>query len=169
MPSHQVISFAVILIRYDHVEERDFYYTKEKPKFLLRLKNISDQRVNMKLAWFVQTAVGKTGHGIIVNLEPEVETVEPIGDRLLAIPGWGLVGVLTVDPPLPPERPEEIPLNYPSFHTLYTFQIFDEDVHRIEEKRHKKIHGLSLAMVILAGIAAVAGIISLLGIALGWW
>ncbi len=169
MPSHQVVSYAGLEVTFDPVDERNFYYTKEKPKFLLRLKNISDQRVNMKLAWFVQTAVGRTGHGIIVDLEPETETAEPIGDRLLAIPGWGLVGILTVDPPLPPERPEEIPLDYPGFHTLYTFLIFDEDVHRIEEKRHKKIRGLSLAMVILAGIAAVAGVVSLLGMVVGWW
>lgn len=169
MPAHQAPRYAGLEVTFDPVEKRNFYYTKEKPKFLLRMKNISDQRVNMKLGWFVQTAVGRTGHGIIVDLEPEAETAESIGDRLLAIPGWGLVGILTVDPPLPPERPEEIPLNYASFHTLYTFQIFDEAVHRIEEKRHKKIHGLSLAMVILAGIAAVAGVISLLGMTLGWW
>ena len=169
MPASQIIGYAGLEVEFKPLQERSFYYTKEKPKFLLHLKNIANQRVNIKLVWFLQTAVGKTGHDLIVELEPGQETIEEIGDRLLAIPGWGLVGILTPDPPLPPEEPGKFSLNLPTFHTLYTFQIFDEDVHRIQETTNKKMRRLSSLGAVAAAIAALTAIVSIIGAILGWW
>jgi len=161
MPASQVIDYAGLNIRFEPTEERNYYFTDEKPRFQLHVKNTTSDEVNIKVVWFLQTAVGRTGHDLIVDLKPAEEITQEIGHRLLGVPGWGLIGIETPVPPLPPVDPGVFPLDLANFHTLYTFQIFDRSVHNEQVKEQARRDRRNKTMLILGILTLIAVIISI--------
>jgi len=125
MPAVQEVGYGPyggkhLSIKVDTQDKRDFYFTDEKPIFLLHVENIGSEEFDDDLQWyFAFPKAGNTSGSCPVKLQPGEKNSYTIGDRLLAFSGT--VALCLTIPPSLPFRGTQQNVVYTQFHTLYTF------------------------------------------------
>jgi hypothetical protein len=145
-------------IKVEPKEKKDFYFTDEKPGFLLHVKNIGSELFDDDLRWFISFPGGRETPGFCsINLKPGEKDIYPIGDRLLGFPGTAAL-CLTLPPKLPMR---DIGINnnvFPQFHTLYTFEVFDRALFK-REQRERLLLRVSVTIAALTFLAVIVGLV----------
>jgi hypothetical protein len=159
MPASQEVGYGPyngkhLHIKVEPVEKKDFYFTDEKPVFLLRVENIGNEQFDDDLQWFLESPGGRRTLGSVpVKLEPGEKRQYSVGERLLGFPGT-LALCLTIPPKLP-MRDLGIDVVLPRFHTLYTFEAYDRALYKTEQREKRILR----ASVIVASLTLIAVII----------
>ncbi len=165
MPAKQKVGYGPyggkhLDVEVEPEEEKDFYFTDEKPIFLLHAENIGSEEFDDDLQWFIGFPGGRETTGLCpVHLKPGEKRKYTVGERLLAFPGTAALclGI----PSKTPVRPLGMG-KLPYFHTLYTFEVYDRALYDRDQREKRKTLRLLIASLAVAGItfiAVISGII----------
>jgi len=160
-------------------EERGIYFTDERPEFLLRIHNITEEKIRGGITWFYGFGSGSPEHitsgSVEFDLDPGETTTRNIMGRLLGFQGNGVIAIPirkrtgirlknskeTVLDPIPPTLGR--------YNTLYTFTIMEREFYRrvyeypMEIQKQVRLLTVILVILTLIYVAKEIELIDLIG------